>query len=478
MNKILPLLLAALFAGCTTIGPDHQRPAFDLPQDYRAADGWKPAEPADHLPRGDWWRAYGDPVLDDLIARADRANQDLRVALGNYRQARAAAQQARAGFLPEVGLSASAQRSRSAAIQGRSANQSNTTQLGLDASWEADLWGRIGREVEAAGAELQGSAADLASVRLSLQAELVQNYFQLRAADSQRALYARTVAAYEKALEVARNRVAAGVATRGDEASALAQLRAAQAQAVDLDLTRTQLANAIAVLVGEAASSFSLAEADWQGAPPETPVGLPSTLLERRPDIAAAERRVAAANARIGVAQAAWFPSLTLNASTGYAGNNFAQWFNASNLVWSFGLSLAQAVYDGGRRDAQIESARGAHEVTVAQYRQTVLGALQEVEDNLSALRLLADEAALREQALAAAREAETLALNRYRAGTASYTEVVTAQTAALDNERSLMQLRGRQFSASALLNKAVGGGWEPSAVVGIAGDQPSANSR
>jgi len=461
LTPLLAPILAALIAGCTTVGPDHQRPAFELPADYRAADGWKPATPADHLPRGEWWRAYGDPVLDDLIARTDRANQTLKAALDTYRQARAAAAQARAGFLPEVGLSATAQRSRSAAIQGRSANQSNTTQLGLDASWEADLWGRIGRQVEAAGGDLDASAADLASVRLSLQAELVQNYFQLRVTDTQRALYARTVAAYEKALELARNRIAAGVATRGDEASALAQLRAAQAQAVDLELTRSQLANAIAVLVGEPASSFALPPADAPAGVPAVPVGLPSELLERRPDIAAAERRVAAANARIGVAQAAWFPSLTLNASTGYAGNAFAQWFSASNLVWSFGLSAAQAVWDGGRRDAQIEAARAAHEVTVADYRQTVLIALQEVEDNLTALRLLDDEAALRAQALAAARDAEALALNRYRAGTASYTEVITAQTTALDNERTLMQLRGRQFSASALLNKAVGGGWD-----------------
>ncbi|WP_018410032.1 efflux transporter outer membrane subunit [Methyloversatilis thermotolerans] len=460
MKKSLPLFLSLLLTACTSVGPDHQRPEVDMPQHYRGSEGWKPAEPADHLPRGDWWRAYEDPALDALIARLDAANTDIAVALGNYRQARATAAEARAGFRPEISLSASAQRSRSAAIQGRSANQSNTTQLGLDASWEADLWGRIGRNVEAAVADVDASAADLGSVRLSMQAELVQNYFQLRATDAQRALYARTVAAYRKALDIARNRVVAGVAARGDEASALAQLRAAEAQAVDLDITRGQLANAIAVLVGEAASSFSIAEADWALAPPDTPVGLPSALLERRPDVAAAERRVAAANARIGVAQAAWFPSLTLSASTGYAGNNFAQWFNASNLVWSFGLSAAQAVYDGGRRDAQIESARAAHEVTVAQYRQTVLGALQEVEDNLIALRLLDDEVRLRSEALAAAREAEALALNRYRAGTASYTEVVTAQTSALDNERTLMQLRGRQYSASALLNKAVGGGW------------------
>lgn len=454
--------LLALFAtGCTSVGPDHQRPAFDMPSEFRAAEGWKPAEPADHLPRGEWWRAYGDPVLDDLIVRLDAANPDLQSALGSFRQARAAAQLARAGYTPEIGLSAAARRSRGAAIEGRSANQSNTTQLGLDASWEADLWGRIGREVEAAGAELDGSVGDLASVRLSLHAELVQNYFQLRATDHQRDLYRRTVASFERALELARNRVAAGVSTRGDEVQALAQLRAAQAQAVDLDLTRTQLQNAIAVLIGAPPSAFALESADWPAAPPATPVGLPSTLLERRPDVAAAERRVAAANARIGVAQAAWFPSLTLNASTGYAGNQFAQWFSASNLVWSFGLSVAQAVYDGGRRDAQIESARAAHDITVAQYRQTVLGALQEVEDNLSALRLLEDEAALRAQALEASREAETLALNRYRAGIANYTEVITAQTTALDNERSLAQLRGRQFSASALLNKAVGGGWQ-----------------
>lgn len=461
MNPLPTLLLALFVAGCTALGPDHQRPAFDLPDRYRAAEGWKPAEPADHLPRGEWWRTYGDPVLDDLIARLDRANPDLQSALGSFRQARAAAQQARAGYTPEIGLSAAARRSRGAAIEGRSANQSNTTQLGLDASWEADLWGRIGREVEAAGAEFDGSAADLASVRLSLQAELVQNYFQLRATDRQRALYRRTVASFERALDLARNRVTAGVVTRSDAVQALAQLRGAQAQAVDLALTRTQLQNAIAVLIGAPPSAFALESADWPTAPPVTPVGLPSALLERRPDVAAAERRVAAANARIGVAQAAWFPSLTLNASTGYAGNRFAQWFSASNLVWSFGLNVAQAVYDGGRRDAQIESARAAHDITVARYRQTVLGALQEVEDNLSALRLLEDEAMLRTQALEASREAETLALNRYRGGIASYIEVITAQTTALDNERNLAQLRGRQFSASALLNKAVGGGWQ-----------------
>ncbi|MBU0601745.1 MAG: efflux transporter outer membrane subunit [Gammaproteobacteria bacterium] len=465
MNRHLLLIVPALLAGCTTVGPDHRTPAMDLPAAYRAADGWKPAEPSDHLPRGNWWRAYEDPALDALIERLDRANPDLQSALGSFRQARAAAAQARAGFRPEVGLSASASRSRGTAIQGRSANLSSTTQLALDASWEADLWGRIAREVEAAGAELAGSGADLASVRLALHAELVQNYFQLRSTDGQRDLYARTVAAYERAYEVAGNRVAAGVATRGDEVQALAQLRAAQAQAVDLDLTRTQLQNAIAVLVGEAPSAFALDVAAGELVqPPSTPVGLPSALLERRPDVAAAERRVAAANARIGVAQAAWFPSLTLSASTGYAGNNFAQWFSAPAFVWSFGLSTAQAVFDGGRRDAQIESARAAHDITVAQYRQTVLGALQEVEDNLSALRLLEDEAVLLAQALAASREAESLALNRYRAGTASYTEVITAQTAALNNARSLVQLRGRQYSASALLNKAVGGGWEGAA--------------
>ncbi len=460
MSKTTCLLLCLLVAGCSAIGPDHERPLFDMPAAYRAADGWKPAEPADHLPRGEWWRAYGDPVLDELIIRLDRANPDLQSALGSYRQARAAVQQARAAYSPEIGLSASARRSKGVAVEGRSANLSNTTQLGLDASWEADLWGRIGREVDAAGADVAGSAADLASVRLSLHAELVQNYFQLRATDTQRELYRRTVASFERALDLARNRVEAGVAMRGDQVQALAQLRSAQAQAVDLDLTRTQLQNAIAVLVGAPPSAFALGPSAWPSSPPASPVGLPSALLERRPDVAAAERRVAAANARIGVAQAAWFPSLTVSASTGYTGNSFAQWFSASNLVWSFGLSVAQAVYDGGRRDAQIESARAAHDITVAQYRQTVLGALQEVEDNLSALRLLEDEATLRAQALEASREAEAVALNRYRAGIAGYTEVITAQTTALDNERGLVQLRGRQFSASALLNKAVGGGW------------------
>lgn len=465
MNRLSVLLAALALAACTSVGPQHSAPDIAMPAAYRAADGWKPAEPADHLPRGNWWRSYDDAVLDGLVARLDRANPDLQSALGSYRQARAAAQQARATYAPQVNLSASAVRSRSAGTAGREGALSTIDRIGLDASWEADLWGRIGRGVEAAGADLAASSADLVSVRLSLQAELVQNYFQLRAADSQRELYSRTVAAYQRALDVARNRVAAGVTTRSDEVQALAQLRAAQAQAVDLALVRTQLQNAIAVLVGEAPAAFALEASGWAAQPPATPVGLPSALLERRPDVAAAERRVAAANARIGVAQAAWFPSLTLSASTGYAGNSLSKWFSAPAFVWSLGASAAQAVFDGGRRDAQIGSAQAAHDITVAQYRQTVLGALQEVEDNLSALRLLEDEATLRAQALDAAREAEVLALNRYRAGTAGYTEVITAQTVALDNERGLVQLRGRQFSASALLNKAVGGGWEGLAV-------------
>ncbi|HEY9191999.1 MAG TPA: TolC family protein, partial [Methyloversatilis sp.] len=276
MNRLSVLLATSVLAACTSIGPQHKAPELAMPAAYRAADGWKPAEPADHLPRGDWWRSYDDAVLDALIVRLDHANPDLQSALGSYRQARAAAQQARAAYYPQVNLSASATRSRSAGTAGREGTLSTSDRIGLDASWEADLWGRIGRGVEAAGADLAGSSADLASVRLSLQAELVQNYFQLRATDSQRELYARTVAAYQRALDVARNRVAAGVTTRADEVQALAQLRAAQAQVVDLALVRTQLQNAIAVLVGEAPAAFALEAAGWPAQPPATPVGLPS----------------------------------------------------------------------------------------------------------------------------------------------------------------------------------------------------------
>lgn len=454
------LALAAWLAGCAGVGPDYRAPEPELPGVWRNEAGWSAAQPADHLPRGQWWSVYADATLDALVAQVERANPDVQAALAAFRQARAGAQSARAGFFPQLGASIDLSRNRSAASATRGAAIADSRQIGLDASWEADLWGRIGRSVEAADASVQASAADYGAALLALQAELVQDYFQLRAVDAQRRLYGQSIVAYERALAVTRNRLAAGVDSRAAVAQAEAQWRSAQAQALDLELNRRQLEHAIAVLVGKAPADFALPESTHQTALPSLPPVLPSELLQRRPDIAAAERRMAAANAQIGVARAAWFPSLTFNVSAAYAGTDFSNWFSASSLAWGLGTSLAQTLFDGGRRQAELERSRAAWQASVANYRASVLGALQEVEDNLAALSVLGEELQRREQALAAARESERLVLNQYQAGTLGYLNVVTAQTTALDAARTLEQLRGRRYSASVLLNKALGGGW------------------
>jgi NodT family efflux transporter outer membrane factor (OMF) lipoprotein len=471
------LLAAAVLASCSAVGPDYRRPPIDMPAAYTETGPGKPAEPRTVPTDRAWWHAYGDPALDALIVEADRANQNIRQAEAQYRQARAVAAAARAGFWPTAGASAGATRSRS--IANRAVEVGPGYSAGVNASWEPDLWGSVRRAVEAGEAGSQASAADLAAARLSIETTLAQDYLQLRTLDLQRALYAETTAAYARALQLTRSQYGAGVALRSDVALAETQLQTAQAQAVDLDAQRSQLEHAMAILLGRAPAAFSLPPttvtlAQLRERLPVIPTGLPSQLLERRPDIAAAERRAAAANAEIGVARAAFFPSLTLSAAAGFDSASLVQWFDAPSRVWSLGAALAQTVFDGGVRRARSEQALAAYDVAAAQYKETVLAGFQEVEDNLALLRILAHESGLQDGAVTAARLAERLALEQYRGGTATYLGVVTAQTLALANRRTAAQLLGRELVASVALITATGGGWsaaelEPAALAAAA---------
>lgn len=457
--------LAALAGGCTA-GPDYVRPSVEAPAAYKESAGWRQAAPKDDADRGDWWAIYADPRLDALITQVGVSNQTLLASQAQYRQATALMQSARAAWFPTLTGGVSQTRSRPSAttgpVVGASTSKRTIHSAPLSLSWEADLWGRIGRTVEAGEANAQASAADLENLRLSLQSTLAQNYFQLRALDAQAQLLAGTIAAYEKSLELTSNRYRVGVVSRSDVAQAQTQLKSTQAQALDLAVSRAQLEHAIAVLLGKPPAEVSIAVLPLSGAPPTVPVGLPATLLERRPDIAAAERRVAAANAQIGVAAAAFFPTATLSAAYGVQSATTAQWFTLPSRFWSVGPALALTLFDGGRRRAASDQAVAAYDATVANYRAAVLTGFREVEDSLVALRVLEEEAVLQAEAARAAEESLTHALNQYKAGITTYLQVVSAQTAALANRRASADILGRRMTASVQLIKALGGGWEP----------------
>ena len=453
-RAIMLALAAGLASGCT-MGPEYVRPSAAEPAAYKELAGWTPAQPQDEQPRGPWWEIFGDRGLDALAEQVIAANQNLKVSEAKFRQARALAAQARSGYFPLVTGSASSQRSRNAG-----GGTSTAHALSFDGTWEADLWGRVRRTVEASEAGAAASAADLESVRLSLVAELAQDYFQLRAADTQQRLLDETVVAYTRALELVRNRYNAGVASKADVAQAETQLKTTQAQAIDVGVNRAQLEHAIAVLSGKAPSELSLAAAELPPTVPVVPAGLPSDLLQRRPDIAAAERRVAAANAQIGVARTAYFPALTLSAAVGFQSSSFANWLSAPSRFWSLGPALVQTLFDGGQRRAQTEQAVAFHDETVATYRQTVLSSFQEIEDNLAALRLLQQEAEIQDEAVRAAQESVTLLTNQYKAGTVSYADVVTVQATALASQRSAVNIRNRRLVAAVILIRALGGSW------------------
>jgi NodT family efflux transporter outer membrane factor (OMF) lipoprotein len=454
--------LFGFLAGCAA-GPDYVRPQLEAPAQFKEMQGWRPAEPRDALPRGSWWTMFGDRELDALMARVDLSNQTLRAAEARFRQSRALADQARAALFPALSANASATRSKSPSLSNQpsfAVGAVNNYNVALNTSWELDVWGRVRRSVEAGEASWQASAAELEAARLSAYAALAQNYFALRVADATRQVLQDTVAAYERTLELTRNRYAAGVVARVDVVQAEVQWKSAQAQLIDVGVERAQLEHAIALLVGEAPAAFSIERAPFAASMPAIPVGLPSELLERRPDIAAAERNAAAANARIGVAQAAFFPTITLSGAAGFRSTDSANLFTTPSRFWSLGGALAQAVFDGGLREAQKEQAIAVYDEDAATYRQTVLTAFQEVEDNLAALRILEEEARLQDEVVQAARHALELTTNQYKAGIVSYLNVISAQTTLLSNERTASSLLGRRLSASVALVKASGGGW------------------
>jgi NodT family efflux transporter outer membrane factor (OMF) lipoprotein len=458
--------LAVLITGCA-VGPTYERPSTPAVSNFKEAEGWVPAAPADALERGPWWTLFGDPVLDGLAARVEVSNQNVAAAVAAYAQARAVVREQRASLFPSVTLGGGATRSGSggsttaSSASSSSGRTGNNYQLSIGGSWEPDVWGRLGRAVDGATAGSQASAADLASAKLSAQGELAINYFSLRQIDAQKGLLQETIDGYKRALEIAQNRYNAGIVGKTDVLQAQTQLANAQADDAGLVRQRAQLEHAIAVLVGEAPGNFSLPRAEWKPSVPEVPVGVPSTLLQRRPDIAAAERRVAVANEQIGIAKSAYYPSLSLSASYGLGASRVADLFSASSSVWSLGLQVAQVLFNAGATGARVEGSEAAHAQTVARYRQTVLAAFQDVEDQLAATRVLLVQQELRRQASASADQVEQQVLNRYRSGQVSYTEVIAAQATALSARRALVQaMADRQTTAVALI-QSLGGGWQ-----------------
>lgn len=452
LGALLPL------AACS-VAPVYERPALPaMPAAFKEAGAlWQPAQPADAIDRGDWWTLFQDDELNRLAAQVQLSNQNIAAAVAAYDQAQALVREQGAALLPSVNLTGSETRSGG---EG-SARRGTTAQAALGASWAPDLWGRLGSTVSGARASAQASQADLASARLSAVGSLVAAYFQLREADAEIALLQEIDQAYQRSLQITRNRYEAGVAPASDVQQARTQLANAQADLATVRQNRARYEHAIAVLTGVPPGSFSLPPATWVARVPQVPAAVPSELLQRRPDIASAERAVAAANAQIGVQRAAYYPSLSLSASLGRSGSSVADLFSVSGALWSLGLSAAQTVFDGGAIAARVDEARAARDARAASYRQTVLTAFQGVEDQLTTIRALQTQEPLRQEAVTAARLTETQLQNRYRAGQASYTDVVTAQIAALTARRTLLQLQvSRQLAAAALV-QALGGGWQ-----------------
>jgi NodT family efflux transporter outer membrane factor (OMF) lipoprotein len=477
--RLIPSLLSMVtifVAGCM-VGPKYVKPNTSLapefkeqpPESFKESDGWKPAQPGDRGLRGKWWEIFGDSQLNALEEELTISNQDLKVAEARLRQARATIRFNRSQEFPTISTSPSIVNERD------SANQPYFTQalvnngvgaftLPIDLSYEIDLWGRVRRTVSASKEEAQATAADLQTANLSLHAELAVDYFELRSADVQEQLLDDTVKAYTDALQLTQNRFDGGAAPKSDVAQAKTQLDGARVQETDITVTRAQFEHAIATLIGKPPAEFSITPAPKTALQlPVIPVGLPASLLERRPDIAAGERRVAEANDQIGIARAAFFPSLVLGASGGFTGTSITNWFNWPSRMWAVGPQMSQTIFDAGRRRAVSEGAIANYDGTVASYRQTTLTAFQEVEDNLAALRILEKEAQQQQEATTSAEESLQLFTNRYEGGVDNYLQVITAQTVLLTNQRNDIDIQRRRMDASVLLVKAVGGGWDVS---------------
>ncbi len=453
-------------AGCS-VGPNYHRPTAPVTPEFKEAAGWQPAQPVDQQIRGDWWRGYNDPELNALEEKVSVSNQSLKVAISQYTEAREMVKYQRANYFPFLSGSAGATRLRNS--ENRATyfpgikNEYNDFSLPLDASWEPDVWGRVRRTVRAARENAQASAADVINVRLSLQAELALDYFQMRGFDEQSYILNQTAAAYEKSLELNLQLRNAGLASQLDVEQARTQLDATRAQAQDVGVARAQDEHAIAVLMGQPPATLSIPPRAIAYTPPAVPPGLPSELLERRPDIATAERQMAAANEQIGIARSAYYPTFSLSGIGGVESGHPGNWFTGPSTLWSVGLSAADTLVDWGQRRALNAEARANYEGTVANYRQTVLTAYQEVEDNLAALHILAREAQTATQTVASAQRQEAIATRLYRGGLDPYLNVIQAQSVVLSSQITAANIVTRRMTASVLLVKALGGGWNTS---------------
>jgi NodT family efflux transporter outer membrane factor (OMF) lipoprotein len=464
--------LCALVAGCT-VGPNYQKPTAPAPPAFKETapppaipnGTWKQAQPSDQALRGKWWEIYNDSQLNALEEKVAISNQTLRAATEQYFAARAAVKVARADYYPTLSAGPSISREQLSRNRPTSVPQAkaefNDFVLAGQASWEPDFWGRVRRNVEASRATAQASAADLANVELSVRSELALDYFELLGLDLQKQLLDNTVTSFESYLDLTKTRFKGGVATDSDVALAETQLESTRAQDIDVGVARAQFEHAIAVLIGEPASNFSLAQTPLNMPLPLIPAGVPSELLERRPDIAGMERRADAANAQIGVAISAYYPNITLTGTGGFESGQPGTWIQGPSALWSLGASASELLFDAGRRHAVTEEARDNYEVTVANYRQNVLTAFQEVEDNLAALRILDQESVTQAAAVKAAERSLTISTKRYKQGLDDYLVVLTAQTALLTNQRTQADITTRQFAANVQLIKALGGGWD-----------------
>lgn len=480
MTRHIAALALAIFAAGCTVGPTYKRPSIVGTPAFKEAPpaGWKEAEPNEGILRGRWWEIYNDPHLNDLVSKVELSNQNVIAAMAQYRQAVDQVQIARAALFPTATAFPSALVTRGSSLSSRgqliSGSSSGTTgrsgsgvnvnyAMPFDISYQADVWGNIRRSVTATGDLAQASAADLENAKLTFQAQLAQMYFQLHGLDADADLLRRNVTIFEQSLQLTEERFNAGIASGADVAQAKTQLETTRAQLVDVGIGRAQFEHAIAVLIGETPAMVSIPEEILNRPPPQIPLGLPSTLIERRPDVAATERAMAAANEQIGISKAAFFPMLTLSGTGGFVSTSLATLFTVPSLFWSVGPQLAATLFDGGLRKGQLHLSKDAYDASVAIYRQTVLTAFQQVEDQLSSLRILEQEQSVQEEARKAAQEAVDIAMAQYRAGTTDYLAVIVLQAALLQAERQVIDILTRRLTASVLLIEALGGGWDTS---------------
>jgi NodT family efflux transporter outer membrane factor (OMF) lipoprotein len=470
-STVRSLILLALVLGLTgcAVGPKYHPPMMQAPPAYKEVGDWKPAQPNDQNLGGDWWTIFQDPQLDALEQQINIGNQNLKAAEAQFRQARATVRYNRADYYPTVSAGPSATRTRVSANSPTSTILRGATYndfvLPFDVSYQADVWGRVRKSVESSRELAQASAADLATINLSMHADLAIDYFQARSLDAEEQLLNSTVTQYEQALQLTQSRFEGGIASEVEVEQAKTQLQTTRAAAIDVGVARAQFEHAVAILIGKPPAEFSLAPLPLTAPPPHIPLSVPSELLERRPDIAAAERRVASANAQIGVAKSAYYPTISLGASGGFESSSITTLLNGPSGLWSFGLSAVGTIFDGGRRRSLTDQARAAYDFQVATYRESVLSGFQQVEDNLAAVRILENEARVQDDAVVAAQNSLNLSITRYKGGVTSYLEVITAQSAALTDEVTAVNILGRRMANTVLLIQALGGGWDRSSL-------------